>query len=398
MKQFKAFINWIEQLGVHRLSGSQSLYKAYNQYLLIIIVVWIIFVSVAIWHKVMFLAPFLISYIGVIGLCYFLNAKSYFGSSLLLICILTAVYVVINGVYFGSGYGYQLVLVAILSMYCLFDFSKRGMPQSLCFYGIVLMVFSFYFCIEEEVLVSLKPFLMSESIVFSEATRVSLKFACFLCTAIPIIYGINFYRRESQKLLHEKEVLIREVHHRVKNNLHMILALMDLQFKDNPDFNLASFKSKIKSIALTHQYLYSSSSDGQVELSSYMQALVESINEVFKYENQQIHYHLDDRVKVDFDHSIPLGLIVAELVTNCFKHGLQNRKTGALYINLSQKKEVISLIIRDNGPGLDGGEVPRKESFGLYLVDMMAAQINGKFSMNYENGMVSTLLFSERRG
>lgn len=180
----------------------------------------------------------------------------------------------------------------------------------------------------------------------------------------------------------EKEVLLKEVHHRVKNNLQIVTSLLNLQsysindplIKDIFDVSL----NRIKSMAAVHEMLYKSSDFSKIEYQSYLTTLVSGLISSIKGENSDIKVHLNaNQLSLNIDTSIPLGLLITELVTNSLKHGIQQK--GEIYVYLSRKNnESLILEIGDNGVGLpEDFSIEESETLGLQLVNSLIEQLSG---------------------
>ncbi len=197
-----------------------------------------------------------------------------------------------------------------------------------------------------------------------------------------------------QQSLSEKEVLLREIHHRVKNNLQMIQSLLSLQAaKLGPDFkaSLTDSNSRIKSMALVHETLYRSEDIANLDLDSYFRQMVKHLHRIYLRNEKIIEskFHIEP-VTLDMDTSIACGLILNELVTNAFKYAYEKPNGGGvLEIRLrlidSQQAE---LSVSDDGIGLpDDVEIDKAQSLGLKIVSMLAEdQLQGRIIIDRHNG------------
>jgi two-component sensor histidine kinase len=180
----------------------------------------------------------------------------------------------------------------------------------------------------------------------------------------------------------EKEVLLKEVHHRVKNNLQIVTSLLNLQShsindpttKDIFDVSL----NRIKSMAAVHEMLYKSSDFSRIEYQSYLRTLVSGLVNSIKGENSEITIKLDaGQLNLNIDTSIPLGLLITELVTNSLKHGI--KRDGEIYVYLTRQPDnSLELKIGDNGIGLpDNFSLEDSDTLGLQLVQSLIEQLSG---------------------
>lgn len=196
--------------------------------------------------------------------------------------------------------------------------------------------------------------------------------------------------------LQEKEVLLKEIHHRVKNNLQLITSLLNLQAAGAPQQSLEDFlyngQHRVKSMALIHERLYLSDNVSAIEIGAYTQDLVNSIFESFSVEDH-IQYHIEsEQVLLDIDQAIPVGLIINELVTNSLKHAFQNQAQGRLAVKVSKEDQAVLLIVEDDGIGLEESE--DKNSMGLELVRLLVRQLKGVFKLTHLKGTQAQISFN----
>ena len=203
-----------------------------------------------------------------------------------------------------------------------------------------------------------------------------------------------------QQSLEEKEVLLREIHHRVKNNLSIISGLIELQLDGTEDEKaeevLKNSQSRIRSMALIHDKLYQTDTLSDIQLESYLQELVEAIHDTFTEINEDVKLRFDmDSVAIDIDRVIPCGLLVNELVVNSFKHAFSNGRQGTLSVKLQEIEEgTVELTVADDGPGLpEEFTLTKGDSLGSMLIKTFAAQLEAETSINGENGARFTFTF-----
>lgn len=195
-----------------------------------------------------------------------------------------------------------------------------------------------------------------------------------------------------QKSLEEKEVLLKEVHHRVKNNLQVISSLLNLELKG--DQNPATIRlirearHRIKSMALIHKNLYQFDDLSHIMVDDYLHELLSGLDKSYKGRQQSITYTYDTKsIALDVDTAIPLGLIITELVSNSYKYAFQGLDAGQIDIILDKNGDSINLMVSDNGIGL-----PKElhdlngESLGLRLVRLLTKQLKGSVQIKNELG------------
>ncbi len=207
----------------------------------------------------------------------------------------------------------------------------------------------------------------------------------YMLVSIMDVTHLKEIEKSLVRTLKEKDILIREIHHRVKNNLAMIASLINLQLGkiEDPESKegFKSLRKRIQSIYLVHERLYKSGDFVRLDIRTYLADLVQNIKESFDFGECSIVCDIDE-IHLDIDTMIPLGLIVNELVNNSLKHGFS--ETRSEYIRVSARNEGTRalLIVEDNGKGLPKGfTIDGSVSLGLLLVRSLTEQINGTLSI-----------------
>jgi two-component sensor histidine kinase len=210
--------------------------------------------------------------------------------------------------------------------------------------------------------------------------------------AIFLNYLVNQMRERETQNLKEKEILLKEIHHRVKNNLQVISSLLNLQAGTISDNSIKAVvlesQSRVKSMALIHQLLYESERFSSIDFSKYLHQLMATLHETFRNPNQKILYTIHaENIFLDIDKAVPLGLITNELVTNAYKYAFENLEEGIIEIDIKNTgKENYIFKISDNGKGLPGSFIPEQSvTLGLKLVKLLTTQIDGKLEINNNN-------------
>lgn len=192
----------------------------------------------------------------------------------------------------------------------------------------------------------------------------------------------------------ENEILLKEIHHRVKNNLEMVSSLLALQSEKIDDPNtkeaIKDGQNRVNSIGIVHQKLYQGNNIGYIEMKDYFLSLSESILYSFSAE-KRIHLEIPmEKLDLDVDTAIPLGLIINELLTNALKYAFPNTKNGMITINLEkQNNAILHLEFSDNGIGKS--EIIQGTGFGGQLISLLTNQLNGTMKEILENG--TTIIF-----
>jgi two-component sensor histidine kinase len=200
--------------------------------------------------------------------------------------------------------------------------------------------------------------------------------------------------------LREKEILLKEIHHRVKNNLQIITSLLSLQSKNITDSKaLGMFKdsqARVKSMALIHEKLYRSDDLARVDFGEYIQNLTSYLSRSFAIEGGKIRLKLDiTDILFGVDCAVPCGLIINELVSNCFKHAFPNGGHGWINISLRQKHDDnLILTVADDGIGFPMGlDYRQTDSLGLQLINTLSEQLGGTLAMRSEQGTEFVITF-----
>lgn len=192
-----------------------------------------------------------------------------------------------------------------------------------------------------------------------------------------------------QKSDEEKELLLKEIHHRVKNNLQVISSLLDLQAMKNPDSakQLLESQSRVKSMALIHQKLYQNENLSQIDFEDYLKSLTGFIHSTFAGERTTKLTCDAENIVIDVDRAIPLGLIVNELLTNAFKYAGEKSKELLIDIKLKKGKSQLILLVVDNGPGINPDiDLNKPKSLGMRLVRRLSKQLKGELNYTFDNG------------
>jgi two-component sensor histidine kinase len=199
------------------------------------------------------------------------------------------------------------------------------------------------------------------------------------------------------RLLNEKEWLLKEVHHRVKNNLHTVICLLESQaayLKGDALEAIENSEHRIYAMSLIHQKLYQSDDIRTVDMSIYLPEFVGYLADSFGM-HKQVRFQVDAApLKLGVAQAIPISLIVNEAVTNAFKYAFPANKPGLINIKLSTKDEQIELMITDNGIGIDHETATIKsDSLGLKLMRGLSEDLNGVIAFLNSNGTVVKLVF-----
>jgi PAS domain S-box-containing protein len=194
--------------------------------------------------------------------------------------------------------------------------------------------------------------------------------------------------KELAASLKEKEVMLKEIHHRVKNNLQIISSLLNLQsgkIKNNEDLELFNeSQHRVKSMAMIHELLYKSKELGKIDFAEYLKKLISSLRQSYSPRKNIIFRINIKNVFLDIESSVPFGLIINELVTNSFKYAFPDKKDGEIIIDVEKTdKDNLRLIYSDNGIGIpESINIFETKTLGLRLVNILIQQLGGSLGIN----------------
>ena len=211
------------------------------------------------------------------------------------------------------------------------------------------------------------------------------------------------YEAQLEDSIKEKEVLLKEVHHRVKNNMQVISSILNLQSSYISDETalaiLRESQDRIKSMSFVHESLYQSKTLSEVNFSEYIQNISRNLFHSYSRPAGGIALRFDlEEDFLNLDTSIPCGLIINELVSNSLKYAFQGREKGVVVISFSKLADgKLKLIVADDGIGLpEGFDIENAESLGLQLVTTLVTQISGKMEIDRTNGTCFNIVFKEQ--
>lgn len=219
--------------------------------------------------------------------------------------------------------------------------------------------------------------------------------------AIRDITDLKNAEKRLKKSLKEKETLLKEIHHRVKNNLMIISSLLNLQshyIKDKEALDVfRESQNRAKSMALIHERLYQSTDLKNIDFGDYIRSLTTDLYHTMVSDPVRVKLDLDlEDVKIDINTVVPMGLIVNELVTNSMKYAFPTDETGYIKVELHRENENILLKVSDNGVGFpENIDYKNTSSLGLQLVKNLITQIDGEIELDKSQGTTFTISFKE---
>jgi two-component sensor histidine kinase len=209
-------------------------------------------------------------------------------------------------------------------------------------------------------------------------------------------------RRDLQDAIEQKDTMLREIHHRVKNNLQTVISLLNLQTKgirlDSARLALQQLKMRIQTLGLVHRHLYESDSLKTVDLKTFLGELCRLLQDGSGIPYWRIRVDCDlAAVSLPIERAIPLALLTTELATNSFKHAFPNGRTGAIGVKLAVVDETLELTVKDDGVGmpspLEGDAGEERSGLGLPLTQALAKQLGGTLSTSAPPGMTTIVTF-----
>ena len=206
---------------------------------------------------------------------------------------------------------------------------------------------------------------------------------------------------EIKSSLNEKNILLQEVHHRVKNNMQIISSLLNLQTQYVEDEEaidvLKESQNRVRSMAIIHEKLYQSEDLTNINFVGYIQSLVSNLFYSYNITNNRIQSILKvENLSLNIETAVPCGLIISELVSNSLKYAFPNEMKGEIFVSLKDKEGDYELIVRDNGIGISENiDFNNLETLGLLLVNNLTEQIDGKMTINRKQGTEFRIRFEE---
>jgi PAS domain S-box-containing protein len=229
-----------------------------------------------------------------------------------------------------------------------------------------------------------------------------ISIAPFSMGAVIISHDITDRKLSEEKVkasLLEKETMLKEIHHRVKNNLQVISSLLNMQSSHLQDEKakeaLQASMARVRTMAMIHTQLYQSQDLARVDFGLFIRDLISNISQSYGRAVSPVEIHVDaGEISLGIDNSIPCGLILNELVSNALKHAFPEGEEGEINIRMRSEDKRVTLTVQDNGIGFPGSiDLTNLKSLGLELVNLLVGQINGKIDMRVDGGTTWTITF-----
>jgi len=243
---------------------------------------------------------------------------------------------------------------------------------------------------------------------YSSGILASGQVSLFFRMLIALLFGSAIYfmlsayraNKRNVEALKEKEVLISEIHHRVKNNLAVISSLIDLQRLETDDEYvidiLQKTQNRIHSIAGVHELLYNSDDLSSIPFRQYLSNLINRHLDVYVEDKKKIDINIDSSVEtLSINQALPLGVLISELVTNSFKHAFKDRSEGEILLKVTSDKEKVHVLYSDNGPGFNKDDFEKGKGLGITIIKALIGQLHADYVLKSEEGF--NLKFSFKR-
>jgi two-component sensor histidine kinase len=217
---------------------------------------------------------------------------------------------------------------------------------------------------------------------------------------IELIRELKQERDRLKESLAQKEVLLNEVHHRVKNNLQVISSLLRMQGQSSHEpavvEALRESQYRVESMAAIHEQLYENHDLRVVDLAKHVTLLLNKLFQAYGVDPGRICGHVDiDPLPMGVARAIPAGLILTELISNSLKHAFPDGRRGSIWIEGRHRDGRIELVVRDDGQGLPHLETLRPKSLGLQIVTILTKQLKGRLEVESKSGAAFRISFSE---
>ncbi|WP_422360105.1 tetratricopeptide repeat-containing sensor histidine kinase [Reichenbachiella sp.] len=209
---------------------------------------------------------------------------------------------------------------------------------------------------------------------------------------------LNEQKETIEKTSKERETLLKEIHHRVKNNLQVISSLLSMQSRQMDEGEAKSAvregQSRIKSMSLIHQKLYSQDELSRINMKEYISELSQYLFKSYKMGESIKEVLETQEIQLDVDTAVPLGLIINELIANALKYAFEDKKQGELKVQFAQEDNFYKLKVSDDGVGLPS-QWEKKKNMGMRLVQILVEQLDGELAIENSNGTTFMITFGK---
>jgi len=251
--------------------------------------------------------------------------------------------------------------------------------------------------------------LVAQASLLEQKNKIQALIIAIACLLGFLLIGLLFFfyknKRKTEIIKaknNENELLLKEIHHRVKNNLEMVKSLIALQSAKLEDSSakeaMIASQNRVQSMGIIHQKLYQGENLGSIEMRDYFVNLSEGILDSFDAEDRVKIECAMENLELDVDTAVPIGLIVNELLTNALKYAFPENSKGKIHISLSKtNNDILTLSVADNGIGKLANVVPKGTGFGSQLVHLLTQQLDGKMQEEQDHGTKLKFQFKMRK-
>ncbi len=251
---------------------------------------------------------------------------------------------------------------------------------------------------EKESIIKLQKLELAESSRQKQVLYLATALAVLLFGGA-VLFGLSKMRNNrkltaqkaiTEAALADREVLLKEIHHRVKNNLQVVSSLLSIQGREITDEKaleaVNESRNRVQSMALIHQFLYGENNLKSIDMQQYVSQLSQSLFDTYKVDHDLVQLHVYvEHILLDIDTAIPLGIIINELITNSLKYAFPDGREGNLTISLKENNAKLSLSVADDGIGIDKVE-PSNISFGMKLLNAFKSKLNAEIFIDGKEG------------
>lgn len=224
-----------------------------------------------------------------------------------------------------------------------------------------------------------------------------------ITTSLGLYLLIKKYESQLSQSLKEKEALLQEVHHRVKNNLAVVSGFLQMQRlgtdSDIVEEALAKSETRIKSIALIHEKLYQADSLSNIDFKEYLDNLRSSVSATIKW-SKEVNIQINsDPITLNVNQAVPCAIILNELITNALMHAFrENSKEKKIQVELKEREGVVLVKVEDNGKGIsEKFDLEEQPSMGFSIVETLIKQLQASYTINGQNGTEVTFSFEKEK-
>ena len=230
-----------------------------------------------------------------------------------------------------------------------------------------------------------------QELVIEQEQRAKTYLSLGIILSLGFLGFMYFFLRKTRKQKNTIENLQKELHHRIKNNLGIISAFVEVAEREKTIENLApkltDLKNRITSIYETHEQLYKNKDLTQANLYEYLSSLTTTVAKTFNKNNITIELNVDSKLNLEADKLFPVGLMVNEFVTNSYKYAFDENQNGLISISLHESKKAYRLSMKDSGIGLPKDfDIEKNNSFGMKIIQLLSEQLEGSFDLKSNPG------------